>query len=437
MLIGHWSFVQTTLVILSAFAGILFLSRFRMPLGIALIAGGIGLDAWANPSPGRLVRDLATALAQSDVWLLLLICVLLLEFGRFLGAEANAKAILVAARQWGGRHGRAISLMVMPAAIGLVPMPGGALVSAPLVDRAVPEEDWSSEWKAAVNYWFRHVWEYWWPLFPVVIVTLSIFHVPTWQYMATLIPYSVMSIAAGYVFLVRPHLERLAGGATADKAEPARLRTLAIALGIVVAGTLVLPSLVNACLPRVSSQTNKMMAMAVGMAAGLAWLVWSDRGRESIRLFETLREGKSINQLSTLGGVMVFQSLLDSSGLLPRAGSELVGGGFPLPVVVALLPLVAGFVTGVAAGFAGVAFPLVVGLMNTSGSGLTPLATLALAFGFGYAGMMLSPVHLCLILTRNYFDAPMAFIYRHLRPCIASLMIGAVGLFVLLRWFGV
>jgi len=428
--------MHTTLVILFAFAGILLLSRFKMPLGIALIAGGVALDAWANPSAPAVARDLIHALLLPDVWLLLVVTALLLEFGRFLGADANAQAILVAARQWGGRHGRAMSLMIMPAAIGLVPMPGGALVSAPLVDRAAPEEDWSSEWKSAVNYWFRHVWEYWWPIFPVVIVTLSIFHVPTWQYMATLIPFSIVSIAAGYAFLVRPHLERLAGGASSERADPARLRTLAIALGIVVTGTLVLPSLVNACLPGVSAQTNKMIAMTVGMAAGLAWLIWSDRGQGSVRLFATLGEAKSINQLSTLGGVMVFQALLDSSGLVPQAGLELVGGGFPLPIVVALLPLVAGFVTGVASGFAGAAFPLVVGLMETGGSGLTPLATLALAFGFGYAGMMLSPVHLCLILTRNYFDAPMAFIYRHFLPCVASLMAAAAVMFWVLRGFG-
>ena len=140
--------MQTTLVILFAFAGILLLSRFKMPLGIALIAGGVALDAWANPSAPAVAHDLLRALSLPDVWLLLVVTALLLEFGRFLGADANAQAILVAARQWGGRHGRAMSLMIMPAAIGLVPMPGGALVSAPLVDRAVPEEDWSSEWKS-------------------------------------------------------------------------------------------------------------------------------------------------------------------------------------------------------------------------------------------------------------------------------------------------
>jgi hypothetical protein len=110
--------------------------------------------------------------------------------------------------------------------------------------------------------------------------------------------------------------------------------------------------------------------------------------------------------------------------------------GVPLVLVVALLPLVAGLVTGIAIGFAGTAFPLVVGLMAGEANGLTPLATLVLAFGFGYAGMMLSPVHLCFVLTRNYFSAPFRGIYRQIAPCIGVLLGAAVVGFLLLSRAG-
>jgi hypothetical protein len=203
------------------------------------------------------------------------------------------------------------------------------------------------------------------------------------------------------------------------------------ALLAVVTCTLLLPPLLLRAGFFASPQVAKLVAMTAGMALGLAWLVRAHRGGP-VRLFASLSDAKSINQLSTIGGVMVFQVLLEASGLLPRAGQELVASGIPLAAVVALLPLLAGFVTGVAAGFAGVAFPIVVGLMEASGGALTPLATLALAFGFGYAGMMLSPVHLCLILTRNYFSARMAFIYRHLLPCVGALLAAAVAWFLLL-----
>jgi hypothetical protein len=37
---------------------------------------------------------------------------------------------------------------------------------------------------------------------------------------------------------------------------------------------------------------------------------------------------------------------------------------------------------------------------------------LALAFGSGFAGVMLSPLHLCLVLTREYFNADITKVYR-------------------------
>ena len=102
--------------------------------------------------------------------------------------------------------------------------------------------------------------------------------------------------------------------------------------------------------------------------------------------------------------------------------------------VVAILPFVAGLVTGIAIGYAGPAFPLIVGIMEAEGSGLTPMATLVLAFGFGYAGMMLSPVHLCLVLTKDYFATPYRGVYRHIWGCVVVLLAASIlGYGLLLR----
>ena len=37
---------------------------------------------------------------------------------------------------------------------------------------------------------------------------------------------------------------------------------------------------------------------------------------------------------------------------------------------------------------------------------------LAFAFAAGFAGVMFSPVHLCLVLTRDYFKSALSPIYR-------------------------
>ena len=120
---------------------------------------------------------------------------------------------------------------------------------------------------------------------------------------------------------------------------------------------------------------------------------------------------------------------------MPDAARDLAQSGVPVKWVVALLPLVAGLITGVAAGFAGLAFPLIMGLMSADAT-LTSLATLALAFGFGYVGMLLSPVHLCLILTRDYFEAALPYIYRHILPCVVVTAVTAIVLHLALSAWG-
>lgn len=422
--------------VLSVFAAILLTIRLRVPLGIGLTAGGLLLGAWAGRSPAELVGDLRAALTRVDLWLLLVVVALIVELGRFLAEARNANAMMAAARRFGGRHGRALSLMALPAFIGLVPMPGGALFSAPLVDQTVREPHWTPAWKAAINYWFRHVWEYWWPLYPVVILTLSIFDISTARFTVALLPLSLLAILSGFLFLVRPHLTPLAAGEPEAPDGWRRALFLAVPILIIVLATLLLPPLLAALWPGWSGQTPKLAAMLFGLIAGLGLILWDERHKLDHVPFAHLLKPKTLNILASLAGVLLFESLLHRSGLVPLAGRELVSSGIPIGVIVAALPFVAGLVTGIAIGFAGPAFPLVVGLLAAPASNLTPMAALVLAFGFGYAGMMLSPVHLCFVLTRDYFATPFRGIYRHILPCVLVLLTGSLLLFLVFGHLG-
>ena len=76
-----------------------------------------------------------------------------------------------------------------------------------------------------------------------------------------------------------------------------------------------------------------------------------------------------------------------------------------------LIPFIAGVMTGLSVGYVGITFPLLLPLMG----GATPSPGLvALAFAAGFAGVMLSPVHLCYVLTCEYFQADIARVYHRL-----------------------
>jgi hypothetical protein len=134
--------------------------------------------------------------------------------------------------------------------------------------------------------------------------------------------------------------------------------------------------------------------------------------------------------------VLVFSGMVESSGLLPAASRDLAESGIPLTLIVVMLPLLAGLIMGIAVGFVGASFPIIVSLMIAAGDGASPVATLALAYCSGYMGMMLSPVHLCLLVTSDYFSAKLSAVYRAIIPCVAAVFLFAVLYYVILSLAG-
>ena len=417
----------------------LALTRVKVPLGVSLMLGGGALVLWAGAECGEAAATFGWAWLRLDMWLLLAITALVVEFGRFVTEKENAEDILKVIRKWGGRHGRAWSLMAVPAVVGLIPMPAGALFSAPLVQKTAEASDLRHDSKSALNYWFRHVWEYWWPLYPGVIVAMSLFQMKNWEFFATQVPYTLVAVLSGYAFLVRPHVKSLAEERGTVERGGARGAAIAmIPLLLVIVSVLIAPLVLDPLVPWISLQNRKMLAMLLGLLLGLIVVVRADtaRGRAG-KVFSTVFAKKSRGILLTIAGVMVFKYCLEVSGLIEIASEEMEAANVSPIYAVAGLPFLAGMVTGVAVGFAGASLPVVVGLVGSSGSGLSPMATLVLAYGSGYMGMMMSPLHLCVLVTRDYFDSSLWKIWRKILPCVAAVLAYAVLahiMFRFLRW---
>jgi uncharacterized protein len=100
----------------------------------------------------------------------------------------------------------------------------------------------------------------------------------------------------------------------------------------------------------------------------------------------------------------------------------LTASGIPLPVIVFAVPLMAGVLTGLAVGAFAIAFPIVLPLCGPdlvgSGYGL-------LAYTGGFVGLMVSPLHLCLALTRVYYKAEWGGVYQRILPAAILLTLTA------------
>ena len=128
-------------------------------------------------------------------------------------------------------------------------------------------------------------------------------------------------------------------------------------------------------------------------------------------ILKNLRESVSGKALFLVIGIMVFQEVLRVTGALAGISTFFSTTHMPVHLLLFLIPFIAGVMTGLTVGFVGITFPLLLPLM---GAGAPSPGLVALAFGSGFAGVMLSPVHLCYVLTCDYFRADIARVYHRL-----------------------
>lgn len=418
--------------VLLLFAAIVLFYKLKVPLWADLFLVSILTGLWFGIGAVRTAKYTAIYAVSAESLYLCAVVFLINGISNVMNETGVLRRLVDAMTALLGHSIR--SSAALPALIGLLPMPGGAIFSAPMVETACATGSQTPEQKTAINYWFRHIIEYWWPLYPGVILATTLFQIPMWK-MLIQIPLTLAAVTGGWFFILRPAFR---GGTAASEREnrdpraPGReaLRESA-AIIVMIAAIFGVGPLMQ--FVRVGGIAAKYLPVIFGVILATIWLIHAER-ISPVKAIRTMASRNQISMLLLAAGIIVFKGMLMEAGTFKGVQSDLVQYHMPAVVVIAALPFIAGMVTGIAVGFVGASFPIVISLLPPAvfGSELR-LAYLVLAFSFGYIGMMLSPVHLCLILTKDYFKAEFAGIYRLLLvPGIIVILTG-VGLFFIYR----
>jgi len=289
---------------------------------------------------------------------------------------------------------RRFVMAAMPAMIGLLPSPGGAVFSAPMVNEAAGDADIAPEQKALINYWYRHIWEYVSPLYPGIILVAGITGLSTQTLFIVNLPFALSVVGWGVLFCFRG-----VGRQETPTPSTGRKREFMIFLAMI-------SPIMLALLLVVLFRVNAVLALGGAVIALYAFHRYTPA-----MIVKNLRESVSGKALFMVIGIMVFQEVLRVTGALAGISSFFTTSHMPVYLLLFLIPFIAGVMTGLTVGYVGITFPLLLPLMGTPSP--SP-ALVALAFGSGFAGVMLSPVHLCYVLTCDYFQADIAKVYHRL-----------------------
>lgn len=400
--------VPTVIKVLSSLAVILIVSQFTKKLLLSILVGAVVLALWTGHSPASMWHTALQNIFSSSTLMLILVIFQIMWLSDQMNQTGMMKELVYAVSE---RVSKRASMAVIPAVIGLLPMPGGAIFSAPLVDSCDKDNNVSAEKKTQINFWFRHIWEYWWPLYPGVLLTVEITHMPLWKIVAVQFPITIFQITTGYYWLLRKvPREKIHKNNFAQKIKTGLLPLfLPILIIIITYGVITGANSAAKLFLGNSFQLNKYLPMCIGIFLAMLTLNF-ERPLKFAAWKKIILSKRAIIFAGIVLAVRIYGGFI--SAKLPNGElvveqmrSEMFQWGFPVLTAVVILPFVCGLTTGITVGFVGASFPIVVSLLSVGNEVNTAyfLATMAVAFFAGYAGVLLSPVHVCMIVTCEHF----------------------------------
>ena len=418
--------------VLSTLGLILVVNRLAKNLMIAAAMGAVALGAWCGHGVEGIFFIAWSRLSSADNLMLMLVIVEVLSLSTQM-ARSGATNDLVHAVQ--SKVSRRTSLAVIPAVIGLLPMPGGAAFSAPLVDDIDSKNELHPMLKTRINYWFRHIWEYWWPIYPGVALALTITDLQPWQIMVLHLPLSAGAVLVGYIFLLRKVEDSDDAGPTKDSENPKSILLILLPIFVVIAAyTLVY---LMRSIPHFPIQ-HKFFPMAVGIICAMIVLQYQrPLNREMWKIVVFNKRSFHLAVLVAIivvYGAFIDADLPDGTALVEKMSTELNEFGIPIMLVIIAIPFVAGIATGITVAYVGAGFPIVLSLIGKDPDRAVFLSTIVLAYGSGFVGMMLSPVHVCLVVTNEHFKTQLADSILRLSATAFGMLLLVVIYHFIIRW---
>jgi hypothetical protein len=400
--------VTPSIALLLSVATILLLLRLKVHPGPAIFIGGLVLSLLVLP-PADTPRQILATVTDLQTWRL--VGIFLCAF--ILSKLMEQRGMLTRLAHTLESIGPKMAMHVVPSVIGMVPMPGGALVSATAMKGLAERLRLSPAQSTYINFWFRHLWELAVPVYPSVIAASIVLAVPLSTVVITMLP--VIPLMTAFGGIVSYRILRNAPRATSRNLTWRQLGKELLRASWPV---LLLVAMVLAGVEAV------VAFLIVSVAVAVQQRVSRTEAKEAVRY----ALGGKI--LFLLFAVMLYKDLVGASGAAYSLFSDMQSAGIPPAAILIALPLLIGFAAGLSMAFVGIAFPLMLPFIITA-DGLDAYA-LFLAYVAGGLGYMISPLHLCLILSAEFFRARLGDVYRLMMPPLIAVIGVALLAYLLL-----
>ncbi len=414
--------------VLVVFILVLIAIRRNVSLGNAFLLGAILIGVLFGLTPGAMLFSASGSIMMPKTLSLAAVVTLILVLSSSMELGGHMERLLENFR--GLVTNPRLNLAMFPALIGLLPMPGGAVFSAPMVKELGNRSRLRPDQLSFINYWYRHIWEYWWPLYPGILLSVTLADINLWTMMMIMWPFTIVAVSLGSLSVKGIDLKHAAVKRDKSISAGPFFKELTPILMVIFVG-LGAGMLLSHIFP--GFHTAKEMGLIISLILSIAY-VWFRNGMNGDIIRKVVIDPHLLKMFYMIIAILVFKGMLEDSHAVAAISREFAEFSVPLVLIAVALPFIVGGITGITIAFVGSTFPIIVPLVHSMGEGSFMLAYVILALVSGFLGVLLSPLHLCLLLSNQYFEATFRRVYRHLiLPCI-FLFATAFMYFFFVRW---
>ena len=404
-----------------AFIIVIVLIRRRFNFGLSLIIGSIIVGVFSLQEiqlidiPKAMIEASFYSFEKNQIYTstieLAVLMTLIYILAKLMQETGAIKKIIESLRSVFSKGG---ILGIIPALYGLMPVPGGALFSAPMIDDEGEKYKLNKNQKNFLNVWFRHIW---FPVYPIssAMITLILLtntysteqnlgitiHISF--LMLVNIPAFIAMIIIGFFYL-RKYIKKPQNEVKKTKKD---------STGLIYILPPILPLFFYVLLINFGFTEYRAFLIGIIFSIILLYFLLKIGQSEYIKL---IKKSLTINLALAIFGIMIFRQMITVSGTDILIADTIKSLNIPVILMIVLIPLILGLLTGYNLGAIGLSFPLVSVFFPSSIDTITLVGYISLIFISSLVGYLISPIHLCNVLSSDYLKTDTTRMYKMYVP---------------------
>lgn len=307
-------------------------------------------------------------------------------------------------------------IMLIPSIMGALFIPGGAILSAPIVDNLGDRLKITGVRKSAINMVFRHSWFFIFPFSTAMILASRMGDINIYDLIKINASMTVIMVVTGYLLYLRncPATEipekKVESAGFLIKTGNAVLYTSPIWAGIVL---------------NVFFEVPFYLALIPGIIITY-FLIDNDKKD----FLKKSYEGIKFNMLYAVAGIMVLQGFIKEMTSIKQMIDFMANSGIAIEVIMIIAAVFVGFSTS--------SNPAVIGMLYPVFLPLAPDYHIRVMYAFlifvsGFICYYVSPLHLCQVFTAEYFDIEVKELYKEYRILLPVLFVSMLIIYFVLK----